>query len=70
MACTIQERRIMGVWIFDLADAGVARVLYDTLPPPLKPACELRAGIDGGHLLAASEDAARWVREQAERRAA
>ena len=24
---------------------------------------ELRAGIDGGHLLAASEDAARWVRE-------
>lgn len=65
MACTLQERRVMGVWIFDLADPGVARALYDTLPAPLKPACELQLELNGGHLRAASDEAARWVRQQA-----
>lgn len=65
MACKLQERRIMGVWIFDLADAGAARVLYDTLPPPLKPACELQLEINGGHLRVASDEAAQWLRDQA-----
>ncbi|MES2035876.1 MAG: hypothetical protein V4466_17045 [Pseudomonadota bacterium] len=56
----------MGVWIFDLADAGVARALYDTLPPPLKPACELQLELNGGHLRAASDEAAQWLRDRAE----
>jgi len=65
MACILHERRIMGVWIFDLADAGAARVLYDALPAPLKPACELQLEINGGHLRAASDEAAQWVRDRA-----
>lgn len=68
MESPVNERRIMGVWIFDIADTGTARALYDALPPPLKHGCELRTALDGGHLLAPSEDAARWLREQASRR--
>lgn len=65
MACAVTERRFMGSWVFDLTDPGAARQLYETLPAPLKPACELRLGMDGGHLHAASDEAATWVREHA-----
>lgn len=57
------ERRLMGVWVFDLSDAEAARALYADLPPPLKAQTELRVCLDGGHLHAASDDAANWVRQ-------
>jgi hypothetical protein len=63
MPHTSAERRIMGVWIFDLADIEAARSLYADLPQPLKAQTELRVCMDGGHLHAASDDAAEWLRE-------
>lgn len=56
-----QERRIMGVWIFDLAP-DAARALFDDLPGPLKADTELRVCLNGAHLHAASDAAADWVR--------
>lgn len=63
MPCSSSERRLMGVWVFDLSDAEAAKALYADLPAPLKSQTELRVCIDGGHLHAASDDAAQWVRE-------
>jgi len=60
-----QERRIMGVWIFDLADADAARQLYADLPAPLKTDAELRLSFGSGHLLVTSQAGADWVRERA-----
>ncbi|ATQ41595.1 hypothetical protein [Caulobacter mirabilis] len=65
MASAFTERRFMGAWVFDLTDPRAARQLYETLPAPLKPACELRLGIDGGHVHAASDEAAEWLRKNA-----
>jgi hypothetical protein len=63
MGQAITERRIMGVWVFDLADAEAARTLYADLPAPLKADTELRVCMGAGHLHAASDDAAAWLRE-------
>lgn len=60
-----QERRIMGVWIFDLADADTARDLYAALPASLKADAELRLSFGTGHLMVTSEAGADWVRERA-----
>ena len=63
MSQSCAERRIMGVWIFDLSDADAARALYADLPQNLKSETELRVCMDGGHLHAASDAAAEWLRE-------
>lgn len=63
MGQAISERRIMGVWVFDLDDAETARMLYADLPAPLKATTELRICMGSGHLHAASDDAAAWLRE-------
>ncbi|MDP2261389.1 MAG: hypothetical protein Q8J89_16905 [Caulobacter sp.] len=63
MGQAITERRIMGVWVFDLDDAEAARSLYADLPAPLKAATELRVCMGAGHLHAASDAAAAWLRE-------
>jgi hypothetical protein len=64
MGQSITERRIMGVWVFDLDDAEAARSLYAELPAPLKATTELRICMGAGHLHAVSDDAAAWLRQR------
>jgi hypothetical protein len=64
MGQSITERRIMGVWVFDLDDAETARTLYADLPASLKAATELRVCMGSGHLHVASDDAAAWLRDR------
>jgi hypothetical protein len=64
MGQAITERRIMGVWVFELADPEAARTLYADLPAPLKASTELRVCMGSGHLHAASDDAAAWLRQK------
>lgn len=62
-ASPASERRLMGVCIFDLAP-DTARAVYEDLPEPLKADTELRVCMNEGHLHAASDAAAEWLRER------
>ncbi len=62
-AVSASERRLMGVCIFDL-DPEAARALYEVIPEPLKADTELRVCLNEGHLHAASDAAADWLRER------
>ncbi|HRD46683.1 MAG TPA: hypothetical protein PLF78_09395 [Caulobacter sp.] len=64
MSCTAAaERRLMGVWVFDLAP-DEARALYADLPEALKAETELRVCMNEGHLHVTSDAAADWLRER------
>jgi hypothetical protein len=60
-ASSASERRLMGVWVFDLAP-DAARALYEDIPEPLKADTELRVCMNEAHLHAASDAAADWLR--------